>query len=135
MIPNLRKYKVPRLRNAHLRLGQRGETIACALLKSLELDIILRNYKSHHGEIDIIARDGLTLCFIEVKTRRNLTRSRPADSVTGRKKTRILYTAYHYLNKIRNPPVIYRFDVVEIIFTGKKLTEARYWPNEFSHET
>ena len=120
------------LRNAHLRLGKKGEYLACRLLKNLGIELIYRNYSGPRGEIDIIARDGSTLCFVEVKTRRRSLKSRPADAVTLEKKRRIIRTARRYLRQLGNPSIVYRFDIVEMVFTGRKLAEARYWPNEFS---
>ena len=82
--------------------------------------IIQRNYVGPRGEIDIIARDGSVLCFVEVKTRRRSVKSRPADSVTSEKKKRIIRTAKRYLAQLGNPSIIYRFDIVEIIFSGPR---------------
>ncbi len=95
------------------------------------MKILERNYAGPHGEIDIIARDGSILAFIEVKTRRKSWRSRPADAVTASKKKHIINTAQRYLRQLRNPAIVHRFDVVEIIFIGRQLIEVRYWSNEF----
>ena len=69
-------------RSAHIRLGEKGERLARRLVINLGMEILARNYRGPHGEIDLIARDGVALCFIEVKTRRYSKRSRPADAVT-----------------------------------------------------
>ena len=106
--------------------------MACRLLKNLGMEILQRNYTGSRGEIDIIARDGSTICFIEVKTRRRSPRSRPADAVTTRKKRKIVRTAEQYLRRIGSPPVVFRFDIIEIVFSGRKLLDTRYWTNEFS---
>ncbi len=119
-------------RRAHLRRGQKGEQLARRLLRTLGLDIIASNYTGPHGEIDIVGRDGLMLCFIEVKAREYRRQSRPADAVTARKKAHIIATARHYLRLLGNPPIAYRFDIVEVIFVATRVVEIRYWPNEFS---
>ena len=127
-----RKRSFSKLRRAHLRLGKKGEDLACRLLINLGMEIIHRNYRGPHGEIDIIARDGSILCFVEVKTRRHSARSRPADAITDKKKTRIIRTANRYLRQLGNPCVAYRFDVVEVVFSGHNVIDVRHWPNEFS---
>ncbi len=127
-----RKRKFAYLRRAHIRFGQKGEKLACRLLRNLDMDILHRNYSGPHGEIDIIARDQSIMCFVEVKTRRRSRFSRPADAVTFKKKQNIIKTANRYLRQLGHPSIIYRFDIVEVIFIQKKLTEVRYWPNEFS---
>ena len=58
------------LRRRHLRHGRYGEDIACRLLEAENLEILCRNYRNRHLELDIVARDDNgTLCFVEVKTR------------------------------------------------------------------
>ena len=126
------KYSFLQLRNAHIRLGRKGERLACRLVKNLGMEVIHQNYLGPHGEIDIIARDMSILCFIEVKARRRSSKSRPADAVTPEKKRRIIRTAKRYLNQLGNPPVIYRFDIIELVFGGHIPKEVRYWSNEFS---
>lgn len=119
-------------RQAHIRFGKRGEDIACRTLTNLGLEILCRNYSGPHGEIDVVARDGSVLCFIEVKTRRHSFRSRPADAVTIDKKRKIIRTARRYLRRIGHPPIVFRFDIVEVVFARNRLAEVRHWPNEFS---
>ena len=116
----------------HLLLGEQGEKLARRLVKNLEMKILCRNFSGSTGEIDIVARDGATICFIEVKTRTISDRSRPIDSITTAKKRKVTRTAKYYLRKIGNPNVAYRFDVIEIVFQNNKMIEARYWPNEFT---
>ena len=57
-------------RKAHLRLGRRGESLCAALLKHKGMVILARNFRTSYGELDIVARDGGTLVFVEVKTLR-----------------------------------------------------------------
>ena len=96
------------------------------------MEIVFRNYSGPHGEIDIVARDGSILCFVEVKTRRHSVISRPADSVTPEKQKRIIRTANRYLMQLGNPQIIYRFDVIELVFSDRRPIDIRFWPNEFS---
>ena len=68
-------------RSKHLRTGRRGEKIAVKLLKAKQYSILVRNYSSLKGEIDIVARDGGILVFVEVKTRSSNSRTRPAEGL------------------------------------------------------
>ncbi|MHB9139969.1 MAG: YraN family protein [Victivallaceae bacterium] len=119
-------------RAAHLRLGRRGENLACSLLRSKNIEILCRNYKVKSGEIDIVARDGGVIAFVEVKTRRSATLSRPARSLTEKQKKRIYRAGMHYLKEIGSPKVVYRFDLIEIILSPLRLCEARHWQEHFN---
>ncbi len=117
---------------AHLKLGVKGERLATRLLRALDIEILHRNFRGPHGEIDIVARDGIVLCFVEVKTRRSSVFSRPVDAVDDTKKRRIVTTADRYLRRIGHPRATYRFDIVEITVDNDRPVDVRYWPNEFS---
>ena len=121
-------------RAAHLRLGRRGESLAARLLSELGLEILARNYSCAAGEIDIVARDGERLCFVEVKTRRRAISSRPADAVGREKRRRVIRAAHRYLREIGWPDIVYRFDIVEILLAGRQVTDARHWRGAFSEE-
>ena len=121
-----------RLRAAHLRLGKRGEDIACHVLEELGLDVLERNVRNRHGEIDIIARDGMTLCFIEVKTRHKNAFSRPADAVDELRRHRLSRAAGLYMRCLGDRvQVKYRFDIMEIIFEKSHLMNVHYMRNAF----
>ncbi len=100
------------------KLGQTGEKAGVRFLETQGYTILEQNYRTRHFEIDIIARENDTLCFIEVKTRSTLKKGRPRESVTPAKQKKIIMGTSFYLksNKIVNQRV--RFDVVEIIYTG-----------------
>ena len=118
-------------RAAHLRTGRRGEKLACALLQSKNCEILCRNYKVKSGEVDIVARDGGILAFVEVKTRRHTTRSRPAEGLSDKQKQRIYRAGMRYLKEIESPNVVYRFDLIEIIISPFRIHEARHWQGHF----
>ena len=122
-------------RDKHLRFGARGENMACRALQEIGLDIICRNYRVTSGEIDIVARDGCNLCFVEVKTRHKRPFSRPADAVNNRKRQRLIRAAQQYLRGIGQPPLHYTFGIVEVIFSSWRLTEIRYWPAVFDERS
>ncbi len=119
-------------RAEHLRTGRRGEKLACSLLLAKNCEILCRNYKVKSGEIDIVARDGGILVFVEVKTRRHTTRSRPAEGLSERQKKRIYRAGMKYLKEIESPDVIYRFDLIEIVISPFRIHEARHWQGHFS---
>ncbi len=105
-------------------LGNKGEDFAVNYLKKKGYRIIAKNYKTFIGEVDIIAKDGETIVFVEVKTRANNTYGYPFESVTRRKKQKMRNLALLYLKKLGdNPPV--RFDVLSIMYgdTNKKEIE------------
>jgi putative endonuclease len=119
---------------AHIKLGERGEKLARAYLYAKNIEPLLLNYQSKKGEIDIIARDGEEICFIEVKTRRYTTRSRPSEGLSEAQKLRISQAANSYLYAINNPEVIYRFDLIEIIIGRWDIVELCYWREYFQGE-
>ena len=122
---------IHRKRALHLRLGKRGENLAVRYFERNGFEVILRNYRNKYGEVDIIARDGLTLCFIEVKTRRYTTRSKPSEGLGSAQKRRITRAAEAYLSELRNPQVTYRFDLIELIIGRWDIISLFYWKNHF----
>ena len=79
--------------------GKAGEDFATKTLTAQGCEIIGRNYTSRYGEIDIIARDGDDICFIEVKARRKGSMVEAAQSVTPQKQKRIIKTAVVYMHE------------------------------------
>jgi putative endonuclease len=116
-------------------LGRRGEQIACRLLRERGLEILMQNYRSAWGEIDIVARDGQTLCFVEVKTRQSAVFSRPADAVTRTKRRRIIRTAWQYRRELGHPPILHRFDIVELVIDNRRILEASHLPDAFTESS
>ncbi len=95
-------------------LGNTGEDLACRELQRRGYAILDRRYRCRDGELDIVARDGTTLVFVEVKTRQDRSFGGGADAVTGLKRRRLTRAAQHYVSchRIRECPC--RFDVVAI---------------------
>jgi len=105
-------------------LGIKGENLAVTFLKEKGYRIIARNYRTSLGEIDVIAQDGNTLVFIEVKTRTDELFGRPFEAVNKKKRHKMKNVALLYMKRHeRNFPV--RFDVVSIFYkaNGKKEIE------------
>jgi len=121
-------------RRAHLRLGRRGERLARSLLRVLGLDVLDCNYAGKHGEIDLVARDGEVLCFVEVKTRHRSWAARPAAAVHRDKQRRLVRTAHQYLRELGHPAVRYRFDIVEVLLNRWQARDIRYYRNAFTED-
>jgi putative endonuclease len=99
---------------ARQRLGSVGEDLASAALAARGYAILERRYTTERGEIDIIAEDGETLVFVEVRARATGEFGRAAESITDAKKRQVVRMATEYLarHRITNRPC--RFDVVAI---------------------
>ncbi len=96
--------------------GNRGERVAAKLLKGKGYRILARNCRSRWGEIDLIARDGDTIVFVEVKTRSNTDAGRPEDAVTATKQRQISRAAAVWLHHNRLDNHRCRFDVIAIVW-------------------
>ncbi len=96
------------------KYGEAGEALAVQLLEQRGYRIIETNYRTRLGEIDIIARDGDTIVFVEVKARRSPRFGNPKWAVTPRKQRTISMVALHYLKNTRQGQAKARFDVVAI---------------------
>jgi len=97
--------------------GREGERIAAIALEGKGLVIVARNYAVHRmGEIDIIARDGEIVVFVEVKTRKNADFARAADFVGASKQQKIRNTALTWLIEQGESDRQARFDVVEVYY-------------------
>jgi putative endonuclease len=99
-------------------LGRAGEDIACAHLERRGYEILARGFSLFRGEIDIVARDGGTLVFVEVKARADASHGRPEESVTPAKQRQIRRIAQGYLVRHPAPGVACRFDVIAILYHG-----------------
>lgn len=94
--------------------GRLGENIARMFLLENGYSILESNYNTKFGEIDIIAMDGKTVVFIEVKTRRGVNYGYPREAVDKYKQLKIKNMAEYYIlvKKLANVPV--RFDIIEV---------------------
>ena len=103
-------------RPEHLRLGTRGEKLACRFLRTNGYKILYRNFRGRSGgEIDIVCRDRDTLVFVEVKTRTREDFGRPFEAVDRNKQKRIARGGLAWLRLLDDPDILFRFDVVEVI--------------------
>jgi putative endonuclease len=110
-------------------LGDRGERAAARFLRRRGLRVLLRGYRTRLGEIDLIARDGETLVFVEVKARRQGV---PAEAVTPEKQRRITLASLHFLRKYNLLDIRSRFDVVAIVWPDERgQPQIEHFPNAF----
>jgi putative endonuclease len=100
-------------------LGRRGEDLAAAHLAGLGYEILGRNVRTRFGELDIVARDGATLVFVEVRSRRGDHLGSPEESVDARKREKLVSLAEAYLATLDEPLPNCRIDVVVVEFRGE----------------
>ena len=111
-------------------MGDRGENLAARYLQSRGYKIIVRNYRCELGEIDIVARDGKTLVFCEVKTR-GYDDPAPEDQVNGTKMHQLTKAAKVYLSRYGTPQPPARFDVVAVLWPNGRDPIIRHTPHAF----
>ena len=91
--------------------GEAAENLAAAFLLREGLTLVERNFHCRFGEIDVIARDGVTLVFVEVRMRTSERFGGAAGSITAAKRARLLRTARFYLSSVARVPAC-RFDAL-----------------------
>ena len=97
-------------------MGKWGERLAARHLRGKGYRILGRRVRmGRRDELDIVARDGDSLVFVEVKARSSETYGRPVASVDREKRQALSRAAVAYLQKLKFPPLYFRFDVVEVV--------------------
>ena len=97
-----------------MSLGSEGEEAAARHLASLGYTVLARRFRTRRGEIDLVAQDGDTLVFVEVKSRSAAGFGRPAEAVDARKRSRLRRAAEVYLLRHGGGDRPCRFDVLEV---------------------
>ena len=115
-------------------LGQRGEALAAKLLKREGYRILKRNAWLGRFEIDIIAREGDTIAFVEVRTRIETDSVPPENTVGPTKRRRIIAAARRYIAEKGTPNAYYRFDVVGVIVPSAGKPRLTLYRNAFQPE-
>ena len=95
------------------RRGEEAEELAARFLAGRGLVIVTRNYRTRFGEVDLVAREGATLVFVEVRARSWSAFGGAAGSVDAHKQRRLVAAARHYLSRLRAEPPC-RFDVLTV---------------------
>jgi putative endonuclease len=112
-------------------LGAAGEELAALFLQRQNYRIMARNFRCKGGEVDIIARDGRTLVFVEVKSRRSLAYGVPQLAVTPFKQRQISKAALTWLAKHNLHDAPARFDVIAVLFGAAGSSQIEHIPNAF----
>lgn len=109
----------------HLEIGELGERVAVDFLRAEGRRVLYRNFRAPRGgEVDIVARDGEVLSFVEVKTRTSEEFGRPLDAVDREKEALIERGADEWLRLLGTREVPWRFDVVEVILREGELPKV-----------
>ncbi|MFH2136629.1 MAG: YraN family protein, partial [Patescibacteria group bacterium] len=95
-------------------LGQLGEKLACGFLREKGYQILSQNYRTRGGEIDIVAKEGDIIVFVEVKTRVSREFGYPEEAIDQRKQHKLAMTAECYLTEHRLHEADYRIDAIGI---------------------
>lgn len=113
-------------------LGKKAEDAAAAYYEDSGCVVVTRNYHCRYGEIDIIAKDGDVLVFVEVRCRRSKAMVSPAESVDSRKINKLIETAEHYMTENNLPEDINcRFDLAEVTFSREQPLSVEIVKNAF----
>ncbi len=114
-------------------LGERGERAAARYLKRLGYKIVFSRHRLRFGEVDIIAVNGQTVVFVEVKTRRDASRGRPSEAVDAKRQGRQTRAALAFLKSHGLLEYASRFDVVEVVWPeGQRRPEIQHLQNAFA---
>jgi putative endonuclease len=97
-------------------VGRRAEALAATLLEGAGLRVVARNWRRPEGELDLVADDGGTCVFVEVRSRTGTELGDPLESITPHKQARVIRAARLYLDAERPGASAYRFDVVAVTF-------------------
>lgn len=114
-------------------LGERGEAAAARYLRRLGYQIVARGERDRFGELDLVAVDGRTVVFVEVKTRHSRDKGDPVEAVHEEKQRRLTRLALSYLRRHDLLENAARFDVIAIVWpeTAKKPTSLDHFKNAF----
>lgn len=114
----------------HNETGARGEQFAETYLRSKGYEILCRNWRHGHKEIDLIAVDEGMLVFVEIKARGGLRFGFPEEAVTAKKQSHMQIAATAYLEQFPAYRTV-RFDVVSILFRGSDVEELKHLVDAF----
>ena len=96
-------------------LGDRGEQLAAGFLAQRGWQIVHRNYRIGHREIDLVVKRDGVVAFVEVKTRGGLGYGHPLEAITHKKRREIQRVAAAWIDRYGTPAYTYRFDAVAIL--------------------
>lgn len=103
---------------SNISFGFAGQSAAEKYLAKEKYKILGRNFRTRWGEIDLIAKDGDCLVFVEVKTRHDTSYGQPEEAVTWAKQRHSIAASQIYLNQKKTPNALWRIDVLSLLQTG-----------------
>jgi len=113
-------------------IGRYGESLAREYLQAQGYRILEENFKNKLGEIDLVAQDGKTVCFVEVKTRQSLSQGQPYEAVNAWKIRKLSQMATIYLKyKYYSLEIPSRFDVISIVQDKTSPPKIQHIKNAF----
>lgn len=118
------------MRDERRKLGSRAEEAVAEYLRRDGYAIVERNYMTKVGEVDIIARKGECLCFVEVRSRSTTAMGSPALTVDARKQRQVIRAAMYFLAERQVTNMVARFDVAAVTI-GPVGPEIEYIPSAF----
>ncbi|QRK06149.1 YraN family protein [Archangium violaceum] len=110
--------------------GDEGEEVAVRFLEQQGYRVRARNYSCRHGELDVVAEHGETLCFVEVRMRSTAVWGDPSHTVSFSKQRKVVKAALHYLAVHRLRDRMLRFDVISVVGRGERAT-VEHLPGAF----
>jgi putative endonuclease len=112
--------------------GRHAETLAVAHLEATGMRVVARNWRRPEAELDIVADDGGTCVFVEVRSRTGEDHGHPLEAITPRKRARVIRAARLYLDAETPAAGGYRFDVVAVTFWNDgREPDVVHVPNAF----
>lgn len=116
---------------SHRHIGNKAEDLACEFLLKKGWEILDRNYYSGHSEIDIVAKDGICIVFLEVKMRSSTQFGQPFEQVTEAKVEHVFNAAEAWVieHEMKDSPM--RFDVIGILKRKYKEPEINHIPDAY----
>ena len=122
---------MPRPPDPRAALGRRGERAAAWFLRLRGYRILGRNLRYPHGEIDIVARRGGIVAFVEVRTRATADPIPPEQTVTPPKQRHLRSAARQYLARHPDPELSYRFDIIGVVCPARGKAQITHFPDAF----
>jgi len=113
-------------------IGSYGERVAAAYLRRLGYRILIRNFLTVGGELDLVCRHGDMLVFVEVRTRGGEEFGRPAESIGAKKEESLRHAARRYLEQLDRDDILHRFDAVEVTLRAGERPVCHLIENLFS---